>query len=291
MGLFVDRQFEQYSSSSNNTNFVNTNCGQYYGGYSFGHMLLESIPSLFMMGLQQFGETDSTDKADGKGGSTKKANGDDISNKINEKNAELTTILSQADVSTNSQLTSKISALDAEIKSAELEVSGDKSSASIQSKIDKYIIDNADFIDKNSSSYDPDYESGLASLEQAKADAIQKETDLNAKKIELARLETIKGQADNINNEIIQLKGQAIDADIKYNVEKETQDIKSFMSALKDFQAAKTDEEKKAKGQALINAYKNGDAQNGAEGVQQSTVTKAYNEILVPQLKAIGLNP
>ena len=284
MGLFLDGTFENVSKSSTSSScYVNGNVGvnsNCYGNFKFGDMLIQSIPSLFMLAVNKFGE-DSNDITIDSEKSSAKAK-DDINKQIDEKNNELTAIYTEAQVADYDELSSKKTALSNEVLSLEQEVSGEKSSSAISAKLKQAKAD------LESDPDDPDLQSAVNTKESELSAAIEKENALNTKKLELAKLEAAKGQADNIKNEILKLKNQAIDKDIQYDVVKESNDIKIFMNALKDFQAAKTEDDKKAKGQVLVDAFKNGDIKNGKEGVQQASVVRAY-QMIQPQLEALGI--
>ena len=82
----------------------------------------------------------------------------------------------------------------------------------------------------------------------------KKQNELNIEQTEFAKLAGIAAQAENLENEILQLKGKSLTHNVNYNVEQETKDLSRFNTALKSFPKTGATQED---AENLINAFNN----------------------------------
>ena len=71
-------------------------------------------------------------------------------------------------------------------------------------------------------------------LKEKQAELETKQQDLKAKQLKQASLQTGIGRVENLQNEILQLKGEEISKEVTYDVTKESSDIKTFMTELRN---------------------------------------------------------
>ena len=285
MGLFLDRDFSsQKQTVASNAGIINVGYGAQAANANGN--FFEALPSIFMMGFNLLSEINPED--DGKGGEDPKAK-----EKIDKNNEELKAIFSEAGVTDAKglddkvvNLTSNVEHLDNVVKDANTVLAQGKS-ADIKQNIENY-CDFETGEPKKDDNGNPkqlpfDFQTEKAKYQKAlDAEKIiaEKQPELDTKKAELTKLTALKGQAENLQNEIDHIKTAKDSDGNKYNVKKETNDIKVFMQKLKDFQAATSASEKQYAAAALKVAFEQGDSKKGKDGVQQASVQKAYQMIV-----------
>ena len=242
MGLFLNQQYNHISNI--NANYVNTNYTNTYGNYSFGDMLFQSIPSIFMYGGQWLSKLEESVE-------------EDADKDIEEKTNKLNKVLSEAsngqetaisDLSglqtTVTELTKSTNTLKTTIDGLKQQVNGENSSASIGAKLQEYYDINPNTgactiksgVDENNIPADikaltSKYSSAIETEKQIKEKSSQYQTKIN----ELTRLTALQGQAENLQDQIDKIKTKKDAEGNKFNVKEESNDIKTFMTALKEF--------------------------------------------------------
>ncbi len=108
-------------------------------------------------------------------------------------------------------------------------------------------------------------------LSTKRAQLEKKQNELNIKQTEFAKLAGVAAQAENLENEILQLKGKSLTHDVNYNVEQETKDLSRFNTALKSFPKTGATQDD---ADNLINAFNNSGSEN------KETVVTQKNAIL-----------
>ena len=223
---------------------------------------------------------------DGKGGKDGKVD-EDTQKQIDAKTVELNKVfddvkaITGTEVKSSSAIGTAVTSLNSEIQGLETKVSGDKSSASIQETIKTYFNE-----DGTSKFTDNDELNGVAplppsvtydSLQQQLANAIEIETQIQNKKAELARLQGLQGQAENIELEILRLQDSFAEPEVKYDVAQESKDLNRFNTVLKSFptgnKATQEDVDK------LIKAF------NGDAGNEESVVSQKHAKMAIDLLK------
>ena len=104
----------------------------------------------------------------------------------------------------------------------------------------------------------------------------KKQNELNIEQTEFAKLAGIAAQAENLENEILQLKGKSLTHNVNYNVEQETKDLSRFNTALKSFPKTGATQED---AENLINAFNNSDSENKETMVNQKNAIVAMRLI------------
>ena len=292
MGLFLDRDITGYQTKSVAGIGANIATTAASGSVDFGQL----IPQFLAFGMnlaEEYSENhdkeieekikaktsdlDDVFKEASTGYSSKIANIEDLNNAINDLYKE----------NNSSYLNTGVQSAATNLANLKNSVSGQNSSSSIANGLRTYYSDvpectqvKPEYIDKQSN--EPILPAGVEQKKEAYKKAIdieqkqipeaQKKLE-EAKSAELARLTALKGQAENLQNEIDGLRKQVGSDGKKFDVKQETSDIKTFMDALKAFQADKT----KENAQKLKKAFE-GNGSKGS-GIQQKSVTTAYNMV------------
>ena len=285
MGLFLDNHVKNKEYTERMAQ--NGAYGAYYGygnnccgNYNFGTMLVSMLPSLFSMGLQALDKDDSTpapSNASAPSGSAAPSNtgaqsapsgvtnGDasasdnggqvsaEIQQKIDELKEELEEVYADAGA-TNKDIQAKIDIEDNNINNANNTLTA--------------ILNGEDEVSQNIKNIkEENPEADVSELEEQRdANKTEAQNKLETAETEKARLEVLKVKADNINEQIEVLEQQKADNANGYSIAQETQDINSFMTALKAFQANPNDPYAAT---ALKQAYEQ-DAGNGHTSVENA---------------------
>ena len=292
MGLFLDRDIFTSTNTASTSNSGSVNPAA-VAGLDFTDSLLLNIPSIFSFAAQVFGEDDSEE---GGGGEDPEAQA-----KIDANQKELESVYAEASNGNNSNISSpadiqavidnisdsntKINGINSELNQLTEAANGENSVDKAKANLEKYYNDVPTCNQLKAGVAEPQNKLDLINKYN---EAVERETILipqkkqeleQAKQNEITRLTALKGQAENLQDRIDKLKHNTDSNGKKYNVKKETNDIKTFMTALKAFQNAdafgKADAAK-----ALKKAYEQGDSENGKDGVQQASVQRAYKMVL-----------
>ena len=245
MGRFLDRPITTQTNSSYNVGF-NTGYNAYNNGnVNFGQLLISSLPQLLAKGFDYLEESDNAD-----GNNSVKANNKKEIKDLKKQKEEILKPYNNSENELNNKINTKseeITSLNKKLETAKsgLNALGGSSSA-IETGMNKYydasgnLKDECYKIDANGNKTQTitppktfnEYQQAIQDAKDLEDDIANITTDLNTKTNEVAQLQTVKGQVDNINNRILQLQGGTLDSDIKYDVKEEVSDIKSFKSAL-----------------------------------------------------------
>lgn len=292
MGLFLNRDIVP-KSATQTSNIGSANAAS-LGGIDFSDNLLLSIPSIFSLATQLFGENDSEENGGGAGKDP------EVQAKIDSNQKDLEAVYSEASQISGSKITEingfdtaiggvqiSIKNTDTEINNLKALVAGDKSSSSIASQISEYYDLNTGNVKQevpiNKETGKPEIPAGLPTPEdynnalQTEQKIKVKEEELDKFKLQEVKLTALKGQAENLQDRINKLKYSTDSKGNQYNVKKETNDIKTFMTALKNFQEAKP-AQKASAAEALKAAYEN-NGKDKESGIQQKSVQNAYDLI------------
>lgn len=245
MGRFLDRPITTQTNSSYNVGFnkgYNTNN---YGNVNFGQLLISSLPQLLAKGFDYLEESDNAD-----GNNSVKANNKKEIKDLKKQKEEILKPYNNSEDELNTKITrteSEVNNLKSEIDTAKSNLAAiGGSSTAIEADMNKYydasgnLKDEYYKIDANGNktqtvtppkTFD-EYKQAIQVAKDLEKDIANKTTDLNTKSNEVAQLQTVKGQVENINNRLLELQGSKNDSDFGYNVKEEVSDIKSFKSAL-----------------------------------------------------------
>ena len=251
MGLFLDNH-ENYKDYKERTGGTNAQFGSYTinnGRPDYAAWGIQLGTSSLFSIMDKIGE--------GKGGSDDKDLDEATKKKIETKEQELSSVYSEAGVSSYKELNKSITTQSNIV---------DKLQGEYQSIITQ--IQNLENLPADLQGEGVD-----ANIEELQKQAQQKEEELRQAQVEQVRLTALLGKADNIKLEIKQLEQKS--TGVSYDVEKETADIKKFMDALNEFKSNPS----KESATKLKNIYEKGAEEGGNNGVDTKSIQDAWKLI------------
>ena len=272
MGFFVNNH-EEYNTYVRENGSRRANCQNVYPSDMFVKSCIVGGVSIFGTLLNKIGE--------GKGGSNNvddvdDGSSDDTQEKIDAINEEINNILKDAKLSSADGFTTAINEIDNKQDKLTDEINDCKTSIGIhETQIIRLTneINTLKEKDPNGNqnliaSYEKQINKTKTLIDNINKEQKDKETELKTEQMRKNELLVQKGQVENLQQRIKELKGEQV-AEAKYDIEQERNDIAAFKNALKQFK----DKPSQETAAALSSAC------NGSSKVDNKTVRSAYDFI------------